>query len=679
MSVPLRRVLLLHPDADFRETASLCLQAGEWECKTCRTPGEAVSAVPGFAPDVLVLGVPWEGLDGAAALAALRSSPAAWATPALIVASSSNEREVARLRAAGATRVLSSPLAPTSLPDVLREFLDEARRSAVDPWQAQLAALHRDFVAQLPAKVARIEADWLAWQNANAEERGSQGKGIHRQAHSLVGGGATFGFPEISSAARRLEAVLRPLRDGLPPDLSEAQQAANLASLGEAMQTALNDLRNTVAQSQGRISWILGARLPRLWRASQERLIWLVDLPGEDALALARFGFTVRVLSGAAARETSRDSATPSLSSYVAALPAAVIGALDSWTPDMALDAPVLLAGVESFENRRLAVRLGARGFCPLPLHAESIAAQLEQHAAVRPSHPLRVLLVCNEPAVIELYTLLLTQSGFLVRHVERAALVADTAREFDVDLFLIDATLSDCDAAELGAVLRGYEAFTTTPILFLDSASPERERARLWAVGDEILKAPVPPEVLVDAVGRRAARARVLRDLRTRDTLTGLLTPSLWQEQLKIEISRGLRQDSELSLGLLDVRNLQTINQDYGYAAGDLVLRALGRLVRGRLRQTDVIGREGGHLTILLHGAPLDAAYDVLDILCRDFASLRFVTALGEFTAQLACGCASLSEHTGSETSREPPTVEKRAVALRSTAGAALASVKNS
>jgi diguanylate cyclase (GGDEF)-like protein len=654
MTAP-RRILVLHPDAAFLEAAAHCLQSTGWECHTCNTASAALAIAPHFSPDVLVLGVPLPGLSGSAALTGLRALPATWATPALILARQGDEEEMERLRSAGATRVFGAPLQPADLPSLLSEFLEEAQRSEGDAWQMQLAALHREFLSQLPEKVARIETGWRAFIESstrlpsdnlsphNNTEAIDLGRNVHREAHSLVGGGATFGFPEISAGARRLEITLRPLHNNPGETFGARQQ--------NEVEKALADLKNLVQQSQGRISWVLGTGLPRLWRAAHERTVWLVNLPASVAPALARFGFSAQSFSV----EEAWKAAAQLNSSSTPARPVAIVADLKVWLrwlnddesderKRQALSLPVLLAESDSFETRLQAVRAGADGFAPLPLDAEQLAEQLDSLASPRSALPLRVLLTCSEGPLAELYSLILAQQGLLVRIIGQAAQVPQAAQEFCPDLFLIDGALSDCYPVELGQVLRGYPAFATTPIIFLQDTWPEREITQLRMIGDEVLSVPVSPEMLVDAVAKRANRHRASLESQSRDPLTGLLTPTQWHQQLSIEISRTQRQSGELVCALLDIRDLKQINARQGYAAGDQVLRTLARLVSSRLRKTDVIGRDGGQLLVLLHGAPLQAAQDVLRILENDFAALRFEGNESQFAVQLRSAAAAFT-----------------------------------
>jgi len=66
--------------------------------------------------------------------------------------------------------------------------------------------LRRYFADRLPARLAEIEAALAAARAAGWT--GEPLRTAHRLAHSLKGAGETFGFPEVSAAARELERVL---------------------------------------------------------------------------------------------------------------------------------------------------------------------------------------------------------------------------------------------------------------------------------------------------------------------------------------------------------------------------------------------------------------------------------------------------------------------------------------
>jgi diguanylate cyclase (GGDEF)-like protein/PAS domain S-box-containing protein len=78
-------------------------------------------------------------------------------------------------------------------------------------------------------------------------------------------------------------------------------------------------------------------------------------------------------------------------------------------------------------------------------------------------------------------------------------------------------------------------------------------------------------------------------------DGLTGLANRRAFDEDLEREWKRTLREDSQISLLLLDVDHFKEFNDRYGHQLGDDCLRAVADAVRGSVRVTDIVARYGG------------------------------------------------------------------------------------
>jgi diguanylate cyclase (GGDEF)-like protein/PAS domain S-box-containing protein len=91
-------------------------------------------------------------------------------------------------------------------------------------------------------------------------------------------------------------------------------------------------------------------------------------------------------------------------------------------------------------------------------------------------------------------------------------------------------------------------------------------------------------------------------RELSIIDDLTQLYNSRHFYFQLKIELDRSNRYEQPLTLLLLDLDNFKAFNDTYGHVEGDQVLRRVGQVIKGCLRETDFAYRYGGEeFTILL------------------------------------------------------------------------------
>ena len=85
------------------------------------------------------------------------------------------------------------------------------------------------------------------------------------------------------------------------------------------------------------------------------------------------------------------------------------------------------------------------------------------------------------------------------------------------------------------------------------------------------------------------------LRDLATKDGLTGLFNHRYFQEATDREISRSLRYKKPLVLILLDIDHFKQVNDQYGHPAGDIVLKAVSVMLQKAVRKSDIVARYGG------------------------------------------------------------------------------------
>ena len=130
------------------------------------------------------------------------------------------------------------------------------------------------------------------------------------------------------------------------------------------------------------------------------------------------------------------------------------------------------------------------------------------------------------------------------------------------------------------------------------------------------------------DDLDRRLADLRLaeseLQRLARYDSLTGLPNRSFFMESLDQSLLRAERSRGRLALVFIDVDGFKAVNDSFGHAAGDLLLRALAERLRASTRKTDTVARIGGdEFTVMVHdlGRADDAAVvaqGLLDQLAR-------------------------------------------------------------
>lgn len=173
---------------------------------------------------------------------------------------------------------------------------------------------------------------------------------------------------------------------------------------------------------------------------------------------------------------------------------------------------------------------------------------------------------------------------------------------------------------------LAGLRAETVAPLVdgtrllgLLAIGAPRRRRGqekRLLSMAADLAAA-----ALVNA-----ERVRTSERFEQCDGLTGVLTRPHLLERLAEAMEEARRRDAPLSVLLLDIDEFRHFNQSHGHEKGDEVLRQLGPLLRGAVRDEDLVARWGGEeFAVVYRGADKATALRLADELREAVAAHRF------------------------------------------------------
>lgn len=135
------------------------------------------------------------------------------------------------------------------------------------------------------------------------------------------------------------------------------------------------------------------------------------------------------------------------------------------------------------------------------------------------------------------------------------------------------------------------------------------------------------------------------LYELATTDSLSGLFNRRQFMSSANDAFAYHKSVRADMSILMMDIDNFKQVNDQYGHAAGDLVIKAVGDALHSNLREFDLLGRLGGEeYAMMLVGCDRAEAVEVGRRLCRDVADLR-VDHLGHLVGvKISIGVAQLA-----------------------------------
>lgn len=284
-------------------------------------------------------------------------------------------------------------------------------------------------------------------------------------------------------------------------------------------------------------------------------------------------------------------------------------------------------------------------------LEAEAAATMSAPHAPVDsnedrvpvPLQATRALLVDDDPAALDAMRVLLEGHRFEVFTLADPRCFWETLQEVEPELLLLDLDMPGVNGRELCSVVRGDARWSHLAVIVVTAHSDPETVESLFAAGaDDYIAKPLKGSELITRVSNRLERIRLHRRHAESDGLTGLATRAKASEMLGRLLLLGERFSQPVAVAMLDLDRFKAINDTQGHAAGDSVLRGLGRHLALEFRGDDVVGRWGGEEFIAgMYGMARQDGVNRLAAILRRFSEEPFQGGRSTFCASFSAGVA--------------------------------------
>lgn len=528
-------------------------------------------------------------------------------------------------------------------------------------FEQHLEKLKGEYAAQLPAKLDAIVNDWQALCHQWNPELMVR---LHRNVHSLIGTSGTFGFTDLSKAARSLEVLLKPIaaikENTYLPDQNliaqvnkKCQELQSLLTPGvtEPAIPATNPT-STTAQELARLSQEFSDSRQSGIVAEDVVIYYLDDeiaAPEMLVHSLISYGFKSKHFRTMGDLLAAVHQAPPDLvilDLVMPDIPKQKVFSLAQSIVNMGIKVFVL-SGQDNFMNRLESVRAGIHAFILKPADIPSLISLIRNILKLNSNKPAHILIIDDQEAAANFYSKILQQAGMNVTIESNPLNVLPLIASTCPDLLLLDLHMPEVNGDELAAVIRQHEKYQSIPILFLSAETHPDIKTQLLEIGsDDFLSKGMEPVELVRQIKSRLERSKILTAMMYQDSLTGLLNHAQIQLAAERSFQQSKRKHSNFCVAMIDIDNFKQVNDNYGHMTGDRVIKALAQLLQQRLRTTDYIGRFGGEeFMLVLPNTGIQEAAQLINHLRRVFHEIQFKE--GEQILQVSFS-AGVAENTG-------------------------------
>ncbi|MDP8298817.1 MAG: diguanylate cyclase [Candidatus Tantalella remota] len=265
-----------------------------------------------------------------------------------------------------------------------------------------------------------------------------------------------------------------------------------------------------------------------------------------------------------------------------------------------------------------------------------------------------KILVVDDEEDILKILDTILSDAGFEVATYNTGRGVRDKMIEFMPELVLLDIMLPGKDGIWIKKQLNADPQLSSVPIIFLTAKKETDDVVKGLDLGaDDYVTKPFNGEELVARIKAILGKKSFYEDMAMTDDLTGLPNSRFFQKEFSVTFTTAKRYDKVFSLAIVDINDFKKINDTYGHAAGDFVLKAFSSVAKDTLRESDMIARFGGdEFVIIMPETDFEQAVMAMDRLKKNVEDRSFMDEdiNKELTFTISAGAATFTDSLADE-----------------------------
>ncbi len=186
---------------------------------------------------------------------------------------------------------------------------------------------------------------------------------------------------------------------------------------------------------------------------------------------------------------------------------------------------------------------------------------------------------------------------------------------QFRPHLILLDIILPDANGFDVLTTLKSMEQSQNIPVIIITGLVNDEDEERGFMLGAvDYIKKPLKNSIVRARVNTQIhiiKQMQTIERLGLIDALTGISNRRAFDTQIRYEWERAIREQSEISMTMLDIDKFKVYNDTFGHPQGDIMLQCVANALSTELKlTTNLLYRYGGEeFSVLLPGTDLAGA----------------------------------------------------------------------